>query len=70
MICHRFVNVDNTFLGVIAMSDKAKPCPKCNSYYPGDCATNGCKDVLECPCDGCDVVRHWMAEDMDVIDED
>jgi len=50
------------------MTDRAKPCPKCNSYYPGDCATHGCKDVLKCPCDGCDVVRHWMAEDM--ADED
>jgi len=47
---------------------RAKPCEKCGSYYPGDCATHGCKDVDNCPCDGCDVVRHWMAEDM--ADED
>lgn len=37
----------------------AKPCKKCNSYYPGDCATNGCKDLDNCSCDGCEVARHW-----------
>ena len=41
------------------MSTVAVPCPKCNSYYPGDCATTGCKDLDNCPCDGCDVVRYW-----------
>ena len=38
---------------------KAVICPKCGSYYPGDCATTGCKDLENCPCDGCEVVRHW-----------
>ena len=41
------------------MSDYAKPCKKCGSYYPGDCATSGCKDLDNCSCDGCDVVRYW-----------
>ena len=48
---------------------RAKPCPKCNSYYPGDCAQFGCKDVVNCPCDGCDVVRHWIEQgEMDPAD--
>ena len=38
---------------------KAKTCPKCGCYYPGDCATYGCQDLDNCPCDGCEVVRHW-----------
>lgn len=41
------------------MTDYAKPCEKCGSYYPGDCATTGCKDLENCSCDGCEVVRHW-----------
>jgi hypothetical protein len=38
---------------------KAKTCPGCGCYYPGDCATYGCQDLDNCPCDGCEVVRHW-----------
>ena len=34
----------------------AKPCPKCNGYYPGDCFDHGCKDPL-CECDGCTILR-------------
>ena len=35
------------------MTDKmAKPCSKCNQYYPGDCFHSGCKWDL-CLCDGC-----------------
>ena len=41
------------------MSDYAKGCDKCGSYYPGDCAISGCKDLDNCPCDGCEVVRFW-----------
>jgi hypothetical protein len=35
-------------------SEMAKPCPKCNQYYPGDCYHRGCKWDL-CLCDGCQV---------------
>jgi hypothetical protein len=41
----------------------AKPCKKCGSYYPGDCATTGCKNLDNCPCDGCEIVRTWQEED-------
>ena len=59
--------------GVVRMT-VAKPCEKCNSYYPGDCAQFGCKDVANCPCDGCDVVRHWIEQGEmdpdDLLEED
>ena len=32
----------------------AKPCPKCNQYYPGDCFRDGCKEPT-CKCDGCNI---------------
>jgi hypothetical protein len=38
----------------------AKPCKKCNQYYPGDCYTDGCKNV-NCKCDGC--VSFFLLED-------
>ena len=41
------------------MSKVAVSCPKCKMYYPGDCATDGCKDLDNCPCDGCEIVRDW-----------
>lgn len=40
------------------MTENAKPCPKCKMYYPGDCASYGCKDVENCPCDGCETERY------------
>ena len=42
------------------MTDRAKPCPKCKMFYPGDCAYYGCKDVDNCPCDGCKSEREWL----------
>ena len=49
----------------VMMTKRAVPCEKCGSYYPGDCATHGCKDVDNCPCDGCDVVRYWRDQNED-----
>ena len=52
------------------MTDYAKPCPKCKMYYPGDCASYGCKDVENCPCDGCEIERDWLInQDKEVSDE-
>jgi len=47
-------------------SEMAKPCPKCNKYYPGDCYEDGCKWDL-CLCDGCQVhfSRGFSIEDGD-----
>lgn len=44
------------------MTNRAKPCPKCKMFYPGDCASYGCKDVENCPCDGCEIERDWMKD--------
>ena len=54
------------------MSKRAVVCPKCKKYYPGDCATDGCKDLDNCPCDGCQVVRDWrdMPEFVHWTDQD
>jgi len=50
------------------MTDEmAKPCPRCNQYYPGDCYHRGCKDET-CRCDGC--IIHFSPSDLSEEDFD
>ena len=45
----------------------AKPCPKCNQYYPGDCYHHGCGDD-KCRCDGC--IIHFSISELSEEDFD
>lgn len=36
--------------------NSAKPCTKCDGYYPGDCTCEN-KFPKDCTCDGCNTMR-------------